>query len=323
MKTALVIGGTGAMGRAVIGELCADAQTEWRIRVVTRDPQSLAAEALRKIVVPRALDVVKGSVDDDAVLAQAFAGATHVFCNTDFFSSLSPVREYEQGLRLLEVARKCDVEMFVYSSLDDAAGLSRGSTPVPHFDGKAAVESYVNLMRSQEFMERRVGFFRSRVAVLVTAPYYENFMSVFLPRQEQLPDGSESMVFRLASGKSPHPMVALSDIGYFAALMLGNPGHWGGRTLELMGDSLTGEQIAATFQQEAKRAARWEDVPLNVVESVDGVGHDLANMHRFFQARRLRERDEALLRSLHPGLLSFRDWLRRTGWRGEAKVVQS
>ena len=33
-------------------------------------------------------------------------------------------------------------------------------------------------------------------------------------------------------------------------------------------------------------------------------------------------RDLTALRQLHPGLRSFADWLRQTGWRGEAETVQ-
>ncbi|MBU3870235.1 hypothetical protein KN815_41180 [Streptomyces sp. 4503] len=52
--------------------------------------------------------------------------------------------------------------------------------------------------------------------------------------------------------------------------------------------------------------------------AVPDFGHDYVAMFQFFADRDLytRDRDITLLRRLHPDLMTFEDWLRRTGWRG-------
>jgi hypothetical protein len=45
-------------------------------------------------------------------------------------------------------------------------------------------------------------------------------------------------------------------------------------------------------------------------------------MYKLFQTFGI-QRDLVQLRSLHPGLMSFEDWLRKTGWCGERLEVQA
>lgn len=319
----LVIGATGAMGRAVIRSLLGDSHADWQVRALTRDAGGKVALALKADGGAR-LDLVVGDVNDKASLAAAMEGVSHVFCNTDFFSSLSPAKEFEQGIAVLESAKAARVEMLVYSSLDAAAGLSRGRVPVPHYDAKAAVESRIDLMRSEEFMQREPdGFYSQHVGVLVTGPYFENFQSFFRPQSGVLNDGRTGLIFNIASGTADHPMIALDDIGAFARIMLSDRRAWGGKTLRVIGEALTGSEIAASFERVTQVPAEWRDVPFAVLEqSIPGIGHDLANMHRFFQEIGIAPRDAAELRRIHPQLMGFEQWLQTSGWKGEAGDVQ-
>ena len=47
-KTILVIGGTGAMGRAVVKGLLQDQNTDWQIAIFSRSPESKTAQKLVK-----------------------------------------------------------------------------------------------------------------------------------------------------------------------------------------------------------------------------------------------------------------------------------
>lgn len=310
----LVIGATGTQGRPVVERLLASSTTRWTVRAFTRDPSSDKARALHALDAGR-VTLVQGSVDDEAALVAALSGADAVFCNTDFFSSLSVRTEYEQGVRVLERAREAGVQHFVYSSLDNAAGLSGGQTPVPHYDAKAAVEAWIDMMRSDEFMQREAdGWFSRHVTVLVTAPYYENVQTFFAPQWGELSDGREGWVFAMAAGGKPHPMIGSHDIAWFTEHVLDNRPEWGGRTLRLIADSLTVEEIAAAYERVSGEPAEGRNLPIEIIEGIPGVGHDLANMHRFFQAGGVkRERD--VLGSIHPAAQSFDAWLRTSGWR--------
>ena len=317
----LVIGATGAMGRAVIKALLADERDErknWSVKIFSRDPGSRRAQELLRDG-GRRTDAVKGDLDDPASLRAAMDGAQAMFVNTDFFSSMSVRAEYEQGVRVLEAAQSVGVEQVVYSSLDAAVSLTDGAIPVPHYDAKAGVEHWIDMMRSDEFMRcDTAGYYSNCVSVLVTAPYFENFQSLFPPQS----DGSGGLIFHFAGGGKPHPMIALADIGWFVAEILAHPEKWGGRTLRVLGDAPTLEEVASTFQKVTGIRTIWRDMPLELVRQRANYGHDLANMYAFFQVHGIT-RNLTNLRQIHPGLLTFETWLRQTGWRGEPREVQA
>jgi uncharacterized protein YbjT (DUF2867 family) len=61
----------------------------------------------------------------------------------------------------------------------------------------------------------------------------------------------------------PLQMVATRDIGQVAAVALLDPDRIGGGAVEIAGDELTGEQVAAAFGSADGRKARYEAVPLD------------------------------------------------------------
>ncbi|GAA0492450.1 NmrA/HSCARG family protein [Streptomyces olivaceiscleroticus] len=317
--TALVVGGTGAMGSRVVRALAA--RTGTVVRVLTRDPSSDRARALVDNT-PGDVRPVRGDLDDEQSLKAAFQGVDEVFCNTDFFATASPQQEYAQGLRALRAAQQAGVNRFVWSSLDNAAVLTDGRIPVPHYDAKAAVEAHIALQRSEEAMRQETdGWYSRHVAVLVTAPYFENLYGL-APQPARLPDGREGLVFALPLGETGRwPLIALDDIAYFARHQLDHWDDWGGRTLRIAAEALTGDQIAAAFEKATGVPSAYQAVALDEFSrSLPGIGHDLAAMFAFFQDRDLvsHNRDLQTLRALHPELATFGDWLTVTGWDGTA-----
>ncbi|WP_410652327.1 NmrA family NAD(P)-binding protein [Amycolatopsis sp. cmx-4-54] len=308
MTHVLVVGGTGAMGSHVVQHLLA--KTDATITVPTRRPESahateLAASALDRVrlvrCAPASLEVLIGQAD-------------RVFANTDFFATGSAVGEYRQGLRLLAAAERAGVERFIWSSLDSAVSLT--GHPVPHFDSKAAVAAHIDLMRSEEMLrEDTDGWYTNHVSVLTTAPYFENLRDRLTPR----PDGRGGLTFRLPLGTARYPLVALDDIAWFACHMFDNWQSWGARDLAVIGDSLVGDEIAATFARVTGVPSSY--LPMSQDElraAVPGFSHDYLAMFQFFADRDLyaQDRDIDLLRRLHPGLMTFEDWLHHTEWAG-------
>jgi uncharacterized protein YbjT (DUF2867 family) len=321
LPVVVVIGATGAMGRPVVRHLLESTARRFRVRALTRDPDSPSARQLLALD-PERVELVRGDTSDPASLAEAMRGADGVFCNTDFWSSLSVETEYTQGLHALTAAERAGVGLFVYASLDPCAALSGGRLPVPHYDAKAAVAAHISRRRSDEFMRKvEDGFYSKHVFVLVTGPYYENLQFFFLPERGRLSDGREGYIFRMATGDRPFPMVALDDIAHFACAALVSPEKWGGRDLAVMSESLTIAEVARTFERVTGQPAEHQPLPLDVLRGSSPVGHDLANMHQFVQEFGF-QRDYEALRRLHPALLDFAAWLKRTGWRGERQTVQ-
>ncbi len=314
MNETLVIGGTGAMGSAVVRRLLQ--ASDGAVRVLTRDPQSAKALGLAEHGRGR-ISMVRGDVNEPGSLSVAVRGVAQVFCNTDFFSSMSAVGEYRQGLAALEAARGAGVDKFVWSSLDSAVALTHGRLPVPHYDGKAAVAAHIGLQRSEEMMQQETdGWYSEHVSVLTTAPYMENFQEQLAPQRGRMPDGRDGMTVAIPLGEGSSPLISLEDIAWFAVHMLKNWQSWGARDLAVVADSLTGQDIAAAFERVTGVPTAYVPVPLDALRaSVPGVGHDFAAMFQFFQEHDLMglDRDTALLRDMHPGLMTFEDWLRTTG----------
>lgn len=321
MTKVLVVGGTGAMGTPIVRRLAARPDTE--LTVLTRDPDSKRAKAL---LTAGQVHLARGDVDDVSSLHDALAGVDDVFCNTDFFATGSPVREYEQGLVVLSAAETAGVSRFVWSSLDSAGTLTDGRISVPHYDSKAAVEAHIGLRRSEEMMRQDAGgWYSHHVAVLVTAPYFENFQFRMAPQVGPLPDGRDGVLFTIPMGVGKYPLIGLEDIAWFAAHVLDEWDRWAGKSLRIVGDSLTGQAIAETFERVTGIPSAYQDVPLQAMrDMVPDVGHDLAAMAEFFQDFDLleRARDITALRGIHPGLMTFEAWLRETGWTGGVSEVQ-
>lgn len=305
------------MGAAVARRLAVRSGAD--VAVLTRDPAGDKAKAVQAV---GDIELVRGDLDDQAALDAAMEGVDAVFCNTDFFSTASPSNEHEQGLRALEAAERAVVGQFVWSSLDSAVTLTDGRIPVPHYDAKAAVEAHIGLRRSEEMMRQDPdGWYSRNVAVLVTAPYYENFQGGMAPTTGELPDGRNGVTFYIPMGTGAYPLIAVDDIAWFAAHVLDNWDRWRGRTLRIVGDSLTGEQIARTFEHATGVPGAYEDVPLDALRGmIPRVGHDFAAMFEFFQDYDVagRARDITALRAIHPELMSFDGWLRSTGWTAGA-----
>lgn len=314
MTRTLVIGGTGAMGSRVVARLLADTDNE--ITVLTRDPDSPRATALTHDRVR----LTRGDASDPRSVQAALDGVSRVFCNTDFFSSKSPLAEFVQGTSILEAARHHGVDRFVWSSLDSAATLTAGRVLVPHYEAKAAVAAHIQLHRSEEMMRNDPdGWYSEHVSILVTSPYFENLQSRLSPASEN------GAVFTLPLGSGRYPMIGLADIAWFAAHMMEHWQSWGACDLAVFADSLTGAEIAATFEQVTGIPASYTDLPLATLRTeIPDVGHDYAGMFGFFQHHDVatHNRDLALLQRLHPSLMTFEDWLRQTGWDGSRREVQ-
>jgi uncharacterized protein YbjT (DUF2867 family) len=323
VTTSLVIGGTGAMGSRLVRRLVA---RDNAVVVLTRDPSSARARDL-VAGLGEQVRLVHGDLDDAKSLRQAVAGADELFVNTDFQSTISPVREYEQGLAALRAAEDAGVDRLVWSSLDNAVVLTDGRIPVPHYDGKAAVEAWIGLRRSEEMMRKDAdGWYSRHVAVLVTSPYFENLQSRMSPRPGKLPDGREGLLFTLPLDQAGRwPMIGLDDIAWFADHILSNWQQWAGRTLSVVSEGLTGDQIAATFERITGIPAAYQPVSPDAIRaSIPRIGHDIAAMFEFFLDYDVadRARDLPALRAIHPGMRTFADWLSITSWSGNAEEVQ-
>ena len=308
-----VFGATGAQGghtaRALLAQRAFDGAQDrrWRVRAVTRRPQSQAALALAAL----GAEIVHADLDDAPSVQRAMHGAFGAFCVTDFWSHHDPRRELEQARNLADACAEAHVEHVIWSTLEDTRQLIpadgrvmpvlQGHYNVPHMDAKGEA--------NERFFERRLA-----VTLLLTSFYWDNLIDRGMGPQRGA-DGA--LVWVLPMGDVPLPGIAACDIGHCAAALFDQPPAQ--RRVGIAGEHLSGAQMAALMSEVfGERVHHVAMPPADFARLPFPGAADLANMFAYKQhanaaLREARSVDAA--RSLHPGLLDFRGWLALNGKR--------
>lgn len=304
-KVIAVTGATGAQGGGLVRAITADPAGGFTARAVTRDPDSAKARALAGL----GAELVQADLDDQASLARAFDGAYGAYCVTNFWEHFSPDKEIAQARNLAGAARTAGVGHVIWSTLedtrqwvpleDDRVPTLSGQWKVPHFDGKGVADAV---------------FAAAGVPTtwLRTSFYWDNFIYFGMgPRQ----DGTGGYVITFPLGDRRLPAIAAEDIGRCAYGIFRAGEEYVGQTVGIMGEALTGTEMARALSGALGVDVRYDAVPADTYRSFGFPGaEDLGNMfqiNRDFEAECLAHRDRALARKLNPGLQTFRDWLDR------------
>lgn len=316
MKKIVVFGATGAMGRYIIANLD---KKNWSVRAFTRNENSPLAQAL---LAHGNLELFQGNTDNVDDLKRAIDGVDAVFCNTDFWTNVNnPENERIQMHRILEISKEKNIAHVVFSSLENCMTLSNGEIPVTHFDSKAIVEQEINWQRSLDHFKQLKGFYSTSVTVLRTLPYFENLMSFFVP-QKRVYKGKDEIVFKLPLGeKGKFSMVALDDIGWFTNYILNRRSQYGGKTLVIGSDTVSGNEIAQKFESVTGIKSVYEPISDEEFLKLGGPAHDALNHFKFHREIGMKRNFDSL-KKLHPELLSFDSWLQKTQWKGEQRLIQ-
>ena len=298
-----IMGATGAQGGGLVRAIQADREGRFVARAVTRKPGSEKAQALARLGV----EVVAGDADDPPSLDRAFAGATGVFCVTNFWEHSSAEREGAQAAAMARATRKAGVQHVIWSTLEDTrewVPLDDGRLPtlqgkykVPHFDSKGAVD--------RVFAEEA-----APTTYLLASFYWDNFIFFGMgPRKG--PEGE--LVLALPLGGAKLPGIASEDVGKCAYGLFRRGTGTVGQRFGVAGDILSGPEMAAKMGRALGRNVRFDDVPFDVYRGLGFPGaEDLGNMFHFnhdFSEAFCRARDVAFSRSLNPALQTFDAWL--------------
>src|SRR6058998_886730 len=257
-KLIAVVGATGKQGGGVVRALQASGQ--FNVRALSRDPskhRELAAE------------VVEADLNRPETLKAAFEGAHGVFLVTNFFQEKG-ADELKQATAAVRAAKDAGVKHLIWSTLPNVEAISGGKFDVPHFTGKAKIDSIVKAagVASHTF---------------VIAPFYfQNLAGAFGP--QKLPDGSFGWAIPLDPDVRCIHMGDVSELGiivtgaFLHADKVGN-----GEYLPLVGDFLSFNEIVETLNQQGHNFS-YKQVPK---ESFAGSFHgatEIAEMFSYFQA---------------------------------------
>jgi uncharacterized protein YbjT (DUF2867 family) len=274
----LVTGATGKQGGAVVDALIQH-RTPFQLRALVRNPSSPQAKAL----IEKGVTVMQGDLGDAASLRSALSGTYGVF-SVQTMMGVGTEGEKQQGLLLAELAAEAKVQHFVYSSV---GGAERGSG-VAHFESKWHIE-------------QRIVSLGLPYTILRPVTFMDNF-NQFAFRTIVL-----SMLRSVVPEERPLQLIAVRDIGQFAAFCFANREAFLGKAIEIAGDELTRVQIIETM----KRAKISPLLSLRLPAWLRGRLPEGSNeMFEWFANDGFRA-DIPALRRTHPELLTLEQWLRR------------
>jgi uncharacterized protein YbjT (DUF2867 family) len=285
-RTILVTGATGKQGGAAVRHL---RQRGFPVRALTRNPDKPSARELMK----NGAEVARGDMENAASLASALEDVYGVFAvHTPYESGVEA--ELRGGKNLASAAQRAGVSHFVYSSV----GSADRQTGIPHFDSKFQIEEHV----------RAIGLPHS---ILRPAFFMENLLG---------------MAGMIREGKLALPlkpdrklqMIAVDDIGAFAAMAIEHRQKWLGRALDLAGDEITMNDLAALLSRVMGREVRYSQVPLDEFERQ--AGSDLATMWRWFEDVGYQA-DIPALRQEYPRLTGLDRWAQSQDWGTVARAA--
>jgi len=226
-KIVTVFGATGAQGGSVVDHLLASG--EFKVRGVTRDLKSAAAEALTK----KGVEVVAGNLLEPETVKKAVAGSYGVFAVTLTWGEQFG-KEYDIVKNLIDIAKEAKVTHFVWSTLPNIDVESKGKYKFNGFTDKARVDDYL----------KKAGL---KYYTFVAAPaYYQNWSKAYQPKKDEK-DGSLTFTFPHVTRDTLCAQGDVREIGITVTHALQNPEGWGhGDYIAAAGEETTfGETLDA------------------------------------------------------------------------------
>jgi len=200
-----VFGATGAQGGSVVDYLLASG--EFKVRGVTRDLKSAAAEALTK----KGVEVVVGNLLEPETLKKSVAGSYGVFAVTQFWEQRG--KETEIVKNLIDIAKEAKITHFIWSTLPNLDVESKGKYTFSGWSDKARADDYV----------KKACF---KYHTFVAAPlYYQNWGTFYKPKKEK--DGSLVFTFPHATRDTRLAQGDIREIGIVVTHAFQNPEGWG------------------------------------------------------------------------------------------------
>ena len=301
-----IVGILGKQGYSVARTLLTSGA--YRIRGITRrldapEAVELAEKGIELVSLPLSLGYKKE-------FTEAFRGADSIFLMTP---NIAPpaTYEFELGKELADAAAEAGVQQIIFSSLENVDKLTGGKLFAPHFTDKARVEAYIRTLPV-------------RSSFIYMAFFFTNLMEFYNPQLK-----GDTLVFPIYLPKNfAAPFVdPLTATGPAVLEILSNPDKYSGKSLPVIGDIITPQQMVDTFTKVTGIKAEYSsaykrqemlryfpefasnDVLLNEILGMA----EFAVEYGYFS----NERDLQWSRQTNPGTLNWEAFLRTTNWKGQ------
>lgn len=277
-KTIVVVGATGRQGQEIVPQLLKD---KWKVRAMTRKPESEKALALAKL----GAELVKADLDDKASIDAAFQGAYGIY---DIQVPIPGKQEIEvrQGKAVADAAKKAEIKHLVYG----AAGIGK-PTGIEQWDAKIEIWNYmkelglpITVLRPQAFME------------LMTDPAY-------------YPQSSTWYVWPKLSGSNRKmPFISVQDIAVIVARVFANPDQYIGKNFMLASDVKTLDECRSIYTEVMGKKPPRFPMPMFLFNMF--VGKDIPRMWEWLAANDI-DLDTSQTREIDPEAMTVREWLQK------------
>ncbi|KAI1013090.1 hypothetical protein LB503_001572 [Fusarium chuoi] len=264
-KLITVFGATGSQGGSVVHSLLQNKSQSFRIRGITRNPESEKAKALVEhgVEVVKADGLVKGEV------IEAFRGSWGVFVNTNSddpsMNQEDGPTELDIGKSLVDAAAEAGVRHFVYSGMASASETTGGAVPNKAFDMKHAVGEYA----------KNRGF--ETVNIVSPGWYLENHLvEEFAPALGGFPftideEGYLTLCVPRWGGNEEIPFISIGDdYGDLVHGIFLDPKKYNGRLVQGISASETTEKLVSESEKVTGKKARF--VPIEDWKTMETYG---------------------------------------------------
>ncbi|RYF64141.1 MAG: NmrA/HSCARG family protein, partial [Cytophagaceae bacterium] len=301
-----IIGILGKQGSSAARTLIQSGK--YRVHGITRrtdSPEaiSLARQGVELIKLPLELGYQKEFV-------KAFRGSAGLFLMTP---NIAPPATHELalGIELADAAVEAGIPHIIFSSLENVEKITAGKKFAPHFTDKAIIEQYIRTLPLTS-------------SFIYLAFFYTNLLEFYTPILK-----GDTLIFPIYLPQDFRaPFVdPLTATGPAVLEIFSNPGYYAGRSLPVIGDIISPQEMVDTFVQvtgkKAVYSAAYDRADLlshfpdfrsneRLVDEILGMTH-YAVEYGYFAS----DRDLLWSRQTNPNSLSWEQFLRTTGWQGQ------
>lgn len=302
-----IVGVSGKQGRSAAHTLLESGR--YRVRGITRRVDSpealrLAAQGVELVSVPLDLGYKKDFVE-------AFRGSAGVFLMTPAIAPPA-THEMELGKQLADAAVEAGVQHIIFSSLENVDEITGGKMFAPHFTDKGRIEAYIRTLPVTS-------------SYIYMAFFYTNLIEFYPPKME-----GDTLVFPIYLPEDFRaPFVdPLTATGPAVLEIFTHPTLYAGKSLPVIGDIISPREMVDTFTRITGKKAAYNSAftregllhHFPAFGSNEVLVHEILGMVAYAVEYGYFRKDRDLLwsRQINPDSLSWEQFLRSTGWNGQA-----
>lgn len=292
MKKLVVCGATGTQGGSVI-DMMKDSEG-WELCGFTRNSNGDKAQNLESA----GFHMRWADLESYYSLIKVFRDADCVFGMTQpwnhKYTKCDTNAEWRQGKNIVDACKEVGVGHLVLST---AAHLSDEKTGLPHVDIKIEIEDYA----------KQSGV---PITYLKPAQFMDNIGMRFLSVKK-------GKIRGFVAGDVKVPYIATKDIGIFARIAFENPDEYIGREVKLIGDFVSGYELADMMGSIRGEKFKYSSVPKWIIWIVS---REFYIMRIAFEELAFSEIVDQIppeiekCKKINPELFSMADYLKSVGW---------